>query len=52
MSMIVDIDDDEYVNDSEVSDELYRSVDAFSSEEEDAASEFYQQLENEITPDS
>ena len=28
-------DDDEYVNSSEVSDEIYRSVEAFSTDEED-----------------
>ena len=33
-------DDDEYVNSSEVSDEIYRSVDAFSTDEEDDFLEF------------
>ena len=33
--MYAEDDDDEYVDESEISDELFRSVDAFSSDEED-----------------
>ena len=43
--MFVEEDDDEYIDLSEISDELYRSVDAFSTEEEDytqsEAGEYY-----------
>ena len=45
-SIIAENDDDEYINDSEVSDELYRSVDAFSSDDEGDAAEFYANMEN------
>ena len=38
--MFVEDDDDEYINDSEVSDELFRSVDAFSTDEEEEFAEF------------
>ena len=34
-SMYVEDDDDEYIDDSELSDELFRSVDAFSTDEEE-----------------
>ena len=40
--MFVEDDDDEYINLSEVSDEIYRSVDAFSTDEDD-----YLEFENE-----
>ena len=50
-SIFVDVDDDEYINDSEVSDELYRSFDAFSSDE-DAAADFYREMEHEIVSDN
>ena len=33
--MFVEDDDDEYIDLSEVSDEIFRSVDAFSTDEED-----------------
>ena len=33
--MFVEDDDDEYIDISEVSDEIFRSVDAFSTDEED-----------------
>ena len=33
--MAVEDDDDEYIDESEISDELFRSVDAFSTDEED-----------------
>ena len=39
-SLWVEEDDDEYIDSSEISDELYRSVDAFSTDEEDAYAEF------------
>ena len=46
--MFVEEDDDEYIEESEISDELFRSVDAFSTDEEEdfwesehAASEYY-----------
>ena len=39
-SVYAEGDDDEYINDSDVSDELFRSVDAFSSDENEEFLEF------------
>ena len=39
-SVYAEGDDDEYIDDSDVSDELYRSVDAFSSDENEEFLEF------------
>ena len=51
--MFVEDDDDEYIDLSEVSDEIFRSVDAFSTDDEqdflnfDNDAEGYNQLANE-----
>ena len=39
-SMYAEGDDDEYIDESDVSDEVYRSVDAFSSDENEEFLEF------------
>ena len=39
-SVYAEGDDDEYIDDSDVSDELFRSVDAFSSDENEEFLEF------------
>ena len=41
--MFVEEDDDKYIDSSEISDELYRSVDAFSSDEGEEYNEFENQ---------
>ena len=55
-SVYAEGDDDEYIDESDVSDELYRSVDAFSSDENEEFIEFqnnnqtYQEILQDASP--